>query len=149
MARANIARISYSGGGAALIDLLGNHVHLMFNTGTAAPHVKAGRLRALAITSAQPSPLYPGLPTVAASGVPGYQAISVDGMFVPAKTPEGIIKRLNQEIASVIGTAEVRERLLSNGVEAISSSPDDLAAIIKSEVARLGKLIKDAGIREE
>jgi tripartite-type tricarboxylate transporter receptor subunit TctC len=103
----------------------------------------------LAITSAQPSPLYPGLPTIAASGVAGYQAVSVDGIFVPANTPEAIVKRLNLEIAAVIATGDVKERFLGNGVEAISSSPAELAAIIKSEVARLGKVIKDAGIRED
>ena len=149
MAGVDITRISYRGAAAALNDVLGNHVHMMFNTGTAAPHVKSGKLRALAITSAQPSPQYPGLPTVAASGVPGYQSVSVDGMFVPAKTPQAVVNRLNQEVAAAAATQDLRTRLLANGVEAVSSSPDELAAHMKSEMARLGKLIRDVGIGAE
>jgi len=112
-------------------------------------HIKAGRLKALAVTSARPSALAPGLPTMASSGVPGYESVAVNGMFAPAKTPAAIINRLNQEIVRFLNTSETKERLLIAGVEAVGSTPEQLAATIKSEIATWGKLIKDTGIRVE
>jgi len=130
--------------------VLSGQLQLMFVTsGTVAPHRKSGRLRALAVTSAQPSALAPGLPTVAASGLPAYEAISVYGMFAPAKTPETIINRLNQDIVRVLNGADVKEKFLNAGVEVVGSSPEQFAAAIKADMARMGKVIKDAGIREE
>ena len=104
--------------------------------GTAStPHVKSGRLRALAVTSAEPSALVPGLPTVAASGLPGYECGIDTGMFAPAKTPAAIINRLNQEIVRFLNTPEVKEKFLNAGVEVVGSSPEELAAIMKSDIA--------------
>jgi tripartite-type tricarboxylate transporter receptor subunit TctC len=111
--------------------------------------VKSGRLRALAVTSAQQSPLAPGLATVAASGLPGYESVSTYGMFAPAKTPEPIVKRLNEEIVRVLKRPDVKEKFFNAGIEAVGSSPEELAALIQSEMARMGKVIKDAGIRGE
>jgi tripartite-type tricarboxylate transporter receptor subunit TctC len=122
----------------------------MFSAASAtAPHVKAGKLRALAVTSAQPSPLLPGLPTVAASGLPGYEAILPFGMFAPAKTPMTVIDQLNKEVVQALNRPEVRERLAGAGTEAVGSSPEQLAATMKSEISKWGKLIKDAGIRDD
>ena len=112
------------------------------------PHVKSGRLRALAITSAQPSPLMPGLPTVAASGLPGYDAESLYGLFAPANTPAAIINRLNQETVRYLTMPETKERFLNAGLETAGGSPEQLLATVKSDMAKWGKLIKDAGIRE-
>jgi tripartite-type tricarboxylate transporter receptor subunit TctC len=150
MAGVNIVRVPYKGGGPATIALVTGEVQLMFATvGLVTPHVKSGRLRALAVTTAQPSALAPGLPTVAASGVPGYESASILGILAPAKTPEGIINRLNQEIVRALHRPEVKERLFSSGVETVGSSPVELAATMRAESAKWGKVVKEAGIRAE
>ena len=102
----------------------------------------------MGVTSAQPSALFPDLPTVAAT-VPGYEASSSNGIFAPPKTPVAIINRLHEEIVSVLNKAEVKQRLLSLGVEAVGSSPKQFAATLKADMSRLGKVIKDAGIRAD
>jgi tripartite-type tricarboxylate transporter receptor subunit TctC len=150
MAGVNIVRIAYRGTGPALTALISGEVHLTFTSATAvAPHIKAGRLRGLAVTSAEPTPLAPGLPTVAASGIPGYEVESTDSILGPARMPPPIIKRLNQEIVRVLNQAEIKAKFLNAGVEAAPSSPEQLAATIKSEMAKWGKLIRDAGIQGE
>ena len=117
--------------------------------GTAEPHVKTGKLTALAVTSATPSALAPGLPTVAASGLPGYEAGIMFGLYAPAKTPVSIVTRLNVEAVQVLHRAEVKEKLLNAGVEVVGGRAQEFAAAIKSELARTNKVIKDAGIRED
>jgi tripartite-type tricarboxylate transporter receptor subunit TctC len=151
MAGVNIVYITYSKGGSGYInDLLSGEIHLGFSTpNTVLPHVKGGKLRALAITSLEPSILYPGLPTVAATGLPGYENVTIDAMWAPAGTPATIISRLNQEIVRILNTAEMKARLLTMGVEADGSSPEQLAAKMKADIAKFGKLIKDAGIKLE
>jgi tripartite-type tricarboxylate transporter receptor subunit TctC len=106
-------------------------------------------LRALAVGSAQPSALAPGLPTIAASGLPGYEAVAMYGVFAPAKTPALLVKRLNQEIVRVLERADVKERLLNLSIEVIGSSPEGLLAQMKSDMNKLGKVIRAAGIRAE
>jgi len=150
MADVNMVRINYKGAGPALIDLVGGHVQLMFATAASvAPHLKSGRLRALAITSAAPSALAPNLPTVAASGLPGYESVAMHSIFAPAATSAPIISRLNDEIVRVLKTAVVNEKFLNAGVEVVGSTPEQLTATMKSEMVRLGKVIKGAGIRAE
>ncbi len=150
MAGVNIVQIPYKGNAPALNDLIAGQTQVMLATAaTVAPHISSGRLRALAVTSAQPSPLAPGLPTVAASGLPGYESESLYGMFAPSRTPAAIVKRLSQEITVVLGSADVKEKFLRSGVEVVVSTPEQLAAAVKADAARMGKVIKDAGIREE
>jgi len=150
MARVDIVRVVYKGTGAALLDLIAGHVQLTFAAGAAAaPHVQTGRLRALAVTSAEPSRAYPELPTVAAAGLPGYEALSPIAMFAPAETPPAIINRLNQEVARVLSRPDIRDTFLKSGVETLGTSPEQLTARIKSEVDKMGKMIKAAGIRDE
>jgi tripartite-type tricarboxylate transporter receptor subunit TctC len=150
MARVSMVRIPYKGGGPAVLGLIGGQVQLMFATAASvSPHVKSGRLRALAVTSAEPSALFPGLPAVAASGLPGYEAGTIYGVFAPANTPALLIERLHQEIARALNRAEVKERLFNSGMEAAGSSPEAFAAVIKSDMAKWGKVIRDAGIRDE
>ena len=150
MAGVDIVRITYKGTGPALNDVAAGQVQLMFPAiGSVAPHVKAGRLKALAVTSAEPSALAPGLPTVSASGLPGYEAVAMSGVFAPGKTPAPLIDRLNREIVRFLNTADVKEKLLRSGVEAAGSTPLEFASKIKTEMARLSKAIKDAGIRAE
>jgi len=148
MAGINIVRIPYKGTTVATIDLTGGHVQMMFSTAaTVTPLIQAGRLRALAVSSAQPSGVFPGLPTVAASGVPGYETAQFTGVFAPARIPAAIVTRLNQEIVRALGQADIREKFLRGGVETVGSTPAQLATTMTSEVARIGKLIKDAAIR--
>ena len=150
MARVNIVRVPFKGNSPALNAMFAGEIQLMIVTaGTVAPHLKSGRLRALAVTSAQPSPLAPGLPTMAASGLPGYESIQIYGVFAPRKTDGAIVKRLNEEIVRVLGRTDVKEKFLASGVEPVGSTPQLLAATIKSEIARMGKVIKDAAIRAE
>jgi tripartite-type tricarboxylate transporter receptor subunit TctC len=147
MADVDIVRIPFKGTGPAYNALISGEVQMMIsNSGSAMPHVKSGRLKALAVTTAQPSPLVPGLPTVAASGLPGYESVVYEAVFAPAKTPLAIIKRLNQEIAKVLHSPEVKTWLLGRGVEPLGSSHDDAMSKIKSEMPRIGKVIKAAGI---
>ena len=148
MGRLNIVQIPYKGNGIALNALIAGEVQLAFATaGSVAAHIKSGRLRALAVTSSQPSPLLPGLPTVASAGLPGYEAMSIVGIFAPAKTPEAVIARLNQETVRVLNSAELKERFLKSGVETVGSTPEEFGAVVRSEMARLGKVIRDANIR--
>ncbi len=150
MTGTHLVRVAYRGSGAALNGLIASQVQIMFpNAGAAMPLVKSGRLRALAVTSLQPSPLAPGLPTLAASGLPGYQSSSPFGMFAPANTSDAVVRKLNHEIVRVLQRNELRERLFNAGMEVVAGTPAQLTATMKSEMARWGKLIRDANIREE
>ena len=149
MAGIKIVRVPYRGTGAAFTALIAGQVQVMFPTaGSVTPHLKSGRLKALAVTTAQPSALFPGLPTIAASGLPGYESVSLVGIFAPTETPAAIIDLLNRNIVRVLDQADVREKFFNAGVDAIGGSPAELAAAMKSEMARMGKVIRDAGIHE-
>jgi tripartite-type tricarboxylate transporter receptor subunit TctC len=150
MAGINIVRINYKGAGPALTALLAGELQLMFPTaGAVTPHIRTGRVRVLAVTSAEPSALAPGVPTMAASGLPGYESISIYGVFAPARTPRTLIDKLNEEIVRFLNRADIKERFFNAGMETVGGSPEQLAATVKSEIARLGKVIKEAGIRSE
>jgi tripartite-type tricarboxylate transporter receptor subunit TctC len=148
MAGVDVVAVAYKGQGPAITDVISGQVEMMFASGpTAVPHIQSGRLRALGITSAAPSAVFPGLPTLASSGMPGYEA---EGKFVfmaPGKTPESIRRQLSQQIIAVLNTPDVKAKLLPLGMEVVGSSPEELGAMIRSEMTRMGKLIKDAGIR--
>ena len=149
MAGVNIVRIAYKGSATAFNDLVAGQTQLMFATVTqVGQFVKSGRLRALAITTAQPSPLFPGLPTVAAT-IPGYESTATFGVFAPAKTPAAIVNRLNRDIARMLNSAEIKEKFTNIGVETIGSTPAELAAAVKAEMTSMGKVIKDASIRAD
>jgi tripartite-type tricarboxylate transporter receptor subunit TctC len=148
MAKVDIVQVAYKGNGPALIDVAGGRVQVMFGTASSvAPYLKGGRLRAVAVTSPQPSVLAPGLPTVASAGLPGYESGSIYGVFAPARTPAAIIKRLNAEIVAVVSSPAVKERFLASGVETVGSTPEQFADVIRADVARMSKVIKEAGIR--
>lgn len=146
----NIVRVPFKGNGPAVNALFAGEVHMMIATaGSVTPHLKSGRLRALAVTSPQPSPLAPGLPAMAAAGLPGYESMQIYGVFAPIKVPAAIVKRLNEEMVRVLGRADIKEKFLASGVEPVGGTPQQLADTIKSEIIRIGKVIKDAGIRGE
>ena len=127
--------------------MINGQMQIMFiTTAAGTPHVKAGRLRALAVTSAQPSAPVPGLPTISATGLPGYESINTHGIFAPAKIPAALINRLNQETVKLFSLPDIKERFLNADIEGVGSAPEVFAAAIKSEMAVGGKLIKDAGI---
>ena len=154
MAGINVVGVAYRGTGATLTALMGGEVQFAFGTpGSLAPHVKSGRLRALAVTSAEPSVLFPGLPTIAATGLPGYEVTASQGMLAPATTPDTIVRRLNEEIARILSTTELRHRLLSLGLDTAgsnaTSAPEQFMSVIQAETAKWGKVIQEAGIRKD
>ena len=103
----------------------------------------------MAVTTAQPSVLAPGLPTVAATGVPGYESVAVVGIYAPAGTPPAIVNRLNRQLVVALRKTEIQEKFISTGSEVIANTPAEFLAFIKSDIARLGKVIRDAGITAE
>ena len=148
MAKLDIVRIAYKGGAPAMTDLISGQVQLAItSTGTIGGHVKSGRLRALAVTSAQPTALAPGLPTIASQGLPGYEIASTYGIFVPAKTPANVIARIHQDIGRGLNAPEIRERFFSSGSEVVANTPQEFAQVIAAEQAKLGKLIRDMNIK--
>ena len=150
LAGLKIVPIPYKGGGPAVIGLLSNQAHMMFAPAAVAmPHVNSGKLRGLAVTTLQPSALFPQLPTMSAAGVPGYESIAMFGEFAPAGTQPAIVSRLSREIQRCMHKPDVKEKFLNAGVESVGTTPERFAAIVNSEMAKWGKLIKDAGIKAE
>jgi tripartite-type tricarboxylate transporter receptor subunit TctC len=150
MTGTNIVRIPYSSVGTEITDLLSGRVQISFATAASiAPHVKSGKLRGLAVTSVQRSALAPDLPTVAASGVPGFEMITLYGLLAPARLPAPIVNRMNREVARFITLPEQKEKLLAQGVEAVVNAPEQFAEAINSQMTRLGKLIKDLGLKAD
>ena len=150
MAGIDLVRVPYRGTASVLNALLSGQVQLMFATSASVtPHVRAGRLRALAVTSLERSVLFPDLPTMAAAGLPGFESVSLHGVFAPANTPASVVNLLNGAIIRVLARNDVRERFLASGVETVAGPPADLTAAMKNEIARMGKVIRSAGIRDE
>ena len=149
MAGVDIARVPYKGQGPMFAALLAGEVQLTITSGAALlPHVKSGRTRALAVTSARPSAMFPGLPAIAET-VPGYESQTVFSVFAPAATPPAIVNQLQQEIARALNKPDWKAKFLAAGHEVVASSPQHLATAMKADIARMRKLIKDAGIRTE
>ena len=150
LAGVDIVHIPFKGVGLAVNDVIAGRVQLMFSSmGGTIQQVRAGRLRALAITSARPSALLPDMPTVASAGLPGFEAATNNGLFAPARTPAAIVERLNRDIEQVIARAELRDKFLSVGLELVGGPPARFSQMIKMDAERTGKLIKAAGIRAE
>jgi tripartite-type tricarboxylate transporter receptor subunit TctC len=130
--------------------ILSGEVQLIFvNLASISAHLESGRLRPIAITSAEPSPMRPGLPTLAASGLPGFVSVVLTAAFGPAGMGEPVVNRLNEEIVRALNLPEIRHRSTSLGIETVGSSPQDLTAAMKDEISRTTRLIKAAGIRVE
>jgi len=150
MAGVDMVHVPYKGNTPAFVDLISGQVSLSFPTiPSALPHVQAGRLRALAVTSRKRSAVMPQLPTIAESGLPGYDTSSWFGMLAPAGTPREIVRKLQQESAKVLQLRDVREKLLSQGLEPVGSTPEEFAATIESEIAKWAKVVKASGARVE
>ena len=150
MTGTDMVQVPYKGGAPGVVGLLSGQVQLYFATiSTALPHVKAGKLRALAVTTAKRSVVAPEYPTIAEAGVPGYEHASWIGLLAPAKTPPAVIAALNQNAVKVVHMPEVKALLLRDGLEAIGDSPQEFAGVIKAEVAKWKKVVKAAGIKPE
>jgi tripartite-type tricarboxylate transporter receptor subunit TctC len=147
MIGADMTHIPYRGAGPATVDLIGGRLTFMFNTsGALMPHVQSGRLRALAVSSAKRFSAVPELPTVAESGVPGFDVSSWYALFAPAKTPAAIISKMNADAVAVMREPPVRQRIEGLGIEVVASTPEELAAFLKAEMAKWEPVIKAAGI---
>jgi tripartite-type tricarboxylate transporter receptor subunit TctC len=150
MAGVNIVRITYKSAGASVSEVIAGQIQMTFGTAASvSPHTKSGRLRALAVTSAQPSTLFPDLPTVAATGLPGYEMVSYFGIFGPPKVHAAIVNKLNGEIVRVINRTEVKDLLANAGIEVVGSTPAQLDVVVRAEVAKWSKLIREAGLRSD
>ncbi len=142
--------VPYKGTGAVMPDLLGGRLDVAFdNVLILTPYVKKGQLRALGVTSSKRSVIFPELPTLAETGVPGFHAVGWFGVFAAARTPAAIVKRLNAEILSSMKEPETRERLLAQGAEPLPGTPDDLRTYLAGEIEKWGKVIREAGIKAE
>jgi tripartite-type tricarboxylate transporter receptor subunit TctC len=150
MAGVNMQHIPYRGSGQMMPELLGGNLQVAFdNIATAIPHVNAGKLRALAVTSSTRSVVAPDVPTMAESGLAGYDISSWQAVFAPAGTPAPIVERLYTEIARILKTPDIQKRLTDLGLNISEMTPSQLTALIKSDVPRLGKIVKDTGARAD
>jgi tripartite-type tricarboxylate transporter receptor subunit TctC len=148
MAGVQMQHIPYKGSGAMLPELLGGTLPVAFdNIASAIPHIKAGKLKALAVTTAQRSSVAPDVPTFAESGLPGYELSSWQAVFAPAGTPKPVIDRLYNEIAKILKMPDVQKRLSDLGLDLSGMPPAELGALVKADVPRLGKIVKDSGAK--
>jgi len=150
MAGVDILHIPYRGTAQYVPDLISGRVSMMFSgMPPVLPHVVAGRLRALAVTTSMRSPAAPDVPTIAESGLPGYEASVWFGILAPAKTPGSTIRRLNSEIVRILKIQNIRDQLLKQGAEPVGNTPGEFAAIIKADMGKYAKTVKEANIRIE
>lgn len=150
MAAIDVAHVPYKGTGPAITELVGGQVQMMI-TGVVAlmPHIKSGKLRGLAATSEKRVAALPDLPTIAESGIPKFDVSSWFGVFLPAGTPKPIVTKMNGEIRKILAAPDVRKRLIDQGADPASSTPEQFAAYVKSEMARWGKVVRDTGARAD
>lgn len=146
-----VTHVPYKGENPGVVDLLGGQIPYMFsNFPVAFPHVRAGKLRALAITSLTRSALAPEYPTVAESGIPGFDTATWSGLYVPSATPPDVVKRINADIVKIATAPEFRKKMLQQGIDQSDAmTPEKHAAFLKSELARWGKVVQEAGIKAE
>ena len=147
MARVDFVHIPYKGAAPAVLDLVGGHVDLMFAPlPVMLPHIKSGRVRPIAVSTARRSGALPDIPTVAEAGLAGFEATNAVGVLAPAATPREVVAKLNAEIVRILGLPEVRERLLGLGAEPVANSPEQFAAWLREDIARWARIVKDARI---
>jgi tripartite-type tricarboxylate transporter receptor subunit TctC len=150
MTGTDINHIPYKGAAPAVTDVIGGHAHMTFAPIAAVVSpIRAARLRALAVTTATRSPLFPGLPTIAESGVPGYDASGWNALFAPRAVPREIILRIHQALVESLHASKVKDIMTSSGADAVGGAPDELARFLQSETAKWSKVVKAAGIRSE
>jgi tripartite-type tricarboxylate transporter receptor subunit TctC len=142
--------VAYKGEAPAIADLLGGQISLIFaNFPVVLPHVQAGRLRGVAVTSATRVPNAPDIPTIAETGVPGYQAGTWFGLFAPAATPREIVSKLNADAVAALTPAETRAKIAQQGMFVVANAPDEFSRFVKAEYDKWGKVIKDARMKPQ
>jgi tripartite-type tricarboxylate transporter receptor subunit TctC len=150
LAGVNIAQIPYKGASPAVTDLLAGRLHFMFeNLPTIIAHVRAGKLKLLAVGTKTRSKIVPEYPTVAEAGVPGFESSTAFGVLAPAKTPAAVIARLNRDLANFLQSAGTREKMAAQGVETVGETPQQYAAHLKEELAKYARIVKAAGIKPD
>jgi len=150
MAGVKMTHIPYKGGGPAMIDLIGGQVQLVYATAASAvPQIKAGKIKGIAVTTAKRSALMPNIPTIAESGLPGFDANNWYGLLAPAKTPRAIVMRLNAEVTKVLMMPDVKSFLFNQGLDPAPGTPEQFGAYIKLEMAKWAKVVKDSGARAD
>jgi tripartite-type tricarboxylate transporter receptor subunit TctC len=150
MAKVDLVHIPYKGLGPALTDLIGGRVQVIISTmASALPHIKSGKLRTLAVTTAQRSSFFPEVPTMNEGGVKGYEFSTWYGLLVPARTPKAIVDRLNAEVRKALTSSLVAEQFLAQGLEPAASSPHEFGAYLQSEVAKWAQVVKASGATPE
>jgi tripartite-type tricarboxylate transporter receptor subunit TctC len=148
MTGTDIVHVPYKGSAPALTDLMGGHVMMIFdNTPNVVPHIKSGRMRAIAVTSLKRSTFVPGVPTVDEAGVPGFEVLVWFGVMAPAGVPREIVTRLNAEINKILLLPDVRDRFLAGGVEPVGGPPEKFGEHLKVEITKWGKVVKATGSR--
>jgi tripartite-type tricarboxylate transporter receptor subunit TctC len=149
-ARVNMNHVAYKGSGPATADLLGGHVKVGFpGVAIVIPHARAGRLIPLGVTTAQRTPQLPDVPTIAEAGVPGYDAAVWYGILLPAGTPKPVIERLHGELIKLLGLPDARDGIVAAGYDIVTSRPEAFAAFLKADIAKWGRVIKEARIQPE
>jgi tripartite-type tricarboxylate transporter receptor subunit TctC len=150
MSRTELVHVPYKGGAPALTDMIGGRLQMFFSVILSSmPHIKSGKIRALAVTSTRRSPTFPDLPTIAESGFPGYVVDNWYSLAAPARTPVAVVTKLHTEVVRALKSPEVEERLRRDGSEPVGNAPDELAAIVRGDVQRWRKHVKEAGIKPE
>lgn len=150
MAGIKLTHVPYKGATQATVDVIAGQIPMMFSgTNSVVNQVREGKLRGLAVGGTTRSPLLPAVPTVAETGLPGYEFVTWMGMFAPLNTPKEVVARMNAEVARALAAPDLRERLVVQGVEPRTSTPEELTALTRNRLAQMAKLIKDAGIAAE
>ena len=150
MTGAEMTHVAYKGGGQATVDIISGQVAAYFSgMAQALPHVRSGRVRALAVTSGKRSAIAPELPTMIEAGVPGYEHLLWNAVLVPAATPRDVIRRLDTELAKVVASADLRERFAALGVEPAGRSAEQMAVYLKNEIDKYGKIVRAIGLKIE
>lgn len=146
LAKVDMVHVPYKGSAPAVTDLVAGQIDIMFdNMPSAIQHVRSGRLKAIAVTTAKRAPELPDVPTIAEAGVPGYEATSWFGMFAPAKTPAPVVAKLNAALVKVLADPEVKKKLAEQGAEPYSEKPEQFAAFIAAETTKWSKVVKESG----
>lgn len=150
MTKIKVTHVPYKGAGPVLVDLIAGHIQVSFNNALpTVPHIKSGRLRALATTGARRAAVLPDLPTIAEAGVPGYESSSWSGIGAPARTPQAIIKGLSRELGAILQMPDIQERFAAGGSTIVGGTPQQFRDYVKSQLTKFSKLVKEAGIKAE